>query len=68
MNSFPSAADRKIARKDPDWLGLGPTSIPGPITAARLYTIIREGSDLIDGEEKGACIMDKGRRRKSMHQ
>lgn len=56
MNSFPSTADRKIARKDPDWPGLGPLSIPVPITAARLYKIIREGSDLIDGEEKGAGV------------
>lgn len=34
-NSPPSAADRNIVRKDPDWPGLGPMSIPGPITAAR---------------------------------
>lgn len=35
MNSSPSAAHRKIARKDPDSSGLGLTSMPGPTTAAR---------------------------------
>lgn len=35
MNSSPSAAHRKLARKDPDSSGLGLMSMPGPITAAR---------------------------------